>query len=128
MIRRAADLILLVVALTLVAPGCGGDGGGTDGDPVDGDGPAAGIDTEITLEILDGELTGGVRREEAAIGDVVRLVVTGDTAEPVHVHGYDLYVEPDGGEGELVFDALIPGRFEVELEDSGRLLIELTVS
>ncbi len=115
----------VVTVLVLTVAGCGGDDGGTGRD---GDRPADGIDTEIVLEILDGELSGGVRREEASIGDAVRLVVTGDATEPVHVHGYDLYVELADGRGELVFDALIPGRFEVELEDSGRLLIELTVS
>ena len=45
----------------------------------------------------------------------------------MHVHGYDLYIEPEGPT-TLEFDALIPGRFEVELEQSGQLLIELTVS
>ena len=45
----------------------------------------------------------------------------------MHVHGYDLYIEPEDP-ATLEFDALIPGRFEVELEQSGQLLIELTVS
>jgi hypothetical protein len=32
------------------------------------------------------------------------------------------------GEGELTFAALIPGVFEVELEGSGSLLVQLQVS
>ena len=55
------------------------------------------------------------------------MIVEGNTDEQVHVHGYDLYIEPEGP-AALEFDALIPGRFEVELEQSGQLLIELTVS
>jgi len=55
------------------------------------------------------------------------MIVEGSTDEQVHVHGYDLYIEPEGP-GVLEFDALIPGRFEVELEQSGQLLIELTIS
>ena len=42
------------------------------------------------------------------------MIVEGNTDEQVHVHGYDLYIEPEGP-GVLEFDALIPGRFEVEL-------------
>ena len=52
----------------------------------------------------------------------------GDFDEQVHVHGYDLYIEPDAADPTLEFDALIPGRFEIELEQSGRLVLELTVS
>ena len=85
------------------------------------------IDTTITLEVEEGELVGGVRRESASIGDVVVVRVVGELDEQIHVHGYDLYIEPDG-EHILQFDALIPGRFEIEFEQSGQLLIELTVS
>ena len=114
----------LLVALSFatigfVAPACGGDDG-ADADR-DGGGP------EIVLELEDGQLVGGVRREEVSLGDAVTVRVEGKLVEEVHVHGYDLYIEPDGPMS-LEFDALIPGRFEIELEQSGQLLIELTVS
>ena len=44
------------------------------------------------------------------------------------MHGYDLYVELVDGVGTTSFDALIPGTFEIELEESGRLLVRMTVS
>ena len=108
----------LVAAAALVAllASCGGDGG------------AVSSEDEIILEFGDeGGLVGGVRRESVDLGAKVTMIVEGSTDEQVHVHGYDLYIEPEGP-GVLEFDALIPGRFEVELEQSGQLLIELTVS
>ena len=80
----------------------------------------------VTLTFVDGEPSEEVRRESVPLGARVEIEVMGDRDEQVHVHGYDLYVEPD--QSSLVFDALIPGRFEIELEQSGRLLVELTVS
>ena len=108
----------LVAAAALVAllASCSGDGG------------AVSSEDEIILEFGDeGGLVGGVRRESVDLGAKVTMIVEGSTGEQVHVHGYDLYIEPEGP-GVLEFDALIPGRFEVELEQSGQLLIELTVS
>lgn len=93
-----------------------------------GDGGAVSSEDEIIIEFGDeGGLVGGVRRESVDLGAKVTMIVEGSTDEQVHVHGYDLYIEPEGP-GVLEFDALIPGRFEVELEQSGQLLIELTVS
>ena len=93
-----------------------------------GDGGTVSAEDEIILEFDDeGGLVGGVRRESVDLGAKVTMIVEGNTDEQVHVHGYELYIEP-GGPSALKCDALIPGRFEVELEQSGRLLIELTVS
>ena len=108
--------LVAAAALVVLLASCGGDGG------------AVSSEDEIILEFGDeGGLVGGVRRESVDLGAKVTMIVEGSTDEQVHVHGYDLYIEP-GGPGALEFDALIPGRFEVELEQSGQLLIELTVS
>lgn len=120
--RRSIAVIGVVVGMVGFASACGGsDDDGRDADVT------TEIDTTITLELEDGELVGGVRRESASLGDTVVVRVVGETDEQIHVHGYDLYIEPDG-DHVLQFDALIPGRFEVEFEQSGQLLIELTVS
>lgn len=109
--------LIAVAALMALLAACGG-----------GDGGAVSAEDEIILEFDDeGGLVGGVRRESVDLGAKVTMIVEGNTDEQVHVHGYDLYIEPEGP-GALEFDALIPGRFEVELEQSGQLLIELTVS
>lgn len=109
--------LLAVVALVAGVAACGG-----------ADGSAVSSEDEIILKFDDdGGLVGGVRRESVDLGATVTMIVEGNTDEQVHVHGYDLYIEPEGP-AALEFDALIPGRFEVELEQSGQLLIELTVS
>ncbi len=109
--------LIAVAALMALLAACGG-----------GDGGAVSAEDEIILEFDDeGGLVGGVRRESVDLGAKVTMIVEGNTDEQVHVHGYDLYIEPEGP-GALEFDALIPGRFEVELEQSSQLLIELTVS
>lgn len=109
--------LIAVAALMALVAACGG-----------GDGGAVSAEDEIILEFDDeGGLVGGVRRESVDLGAKVTMIVEGNTDEQVHVHGYHLYIEPEGPPA-LEFDALIPGRFEVELEQSGQLLIELTVS
>lgn len=82
----------------------------------------------IELEVIDGRLEGGARREAVNLGDMVTLRVSGNSRDEVHIHGYDLFVRLEDGAGELVFDASIPGVFEVELEGSHTLLIRLEVS
>jgi len=128
-IRRLAAVALLVV-LALAAVGCGDDSASdTTADPSStGATDADAADSVITLDVVDDALVGGVRREAVSQGDTVLLIVTGDSSDQVHVHGYDRYVELVDGDGELTFTALIPGIFEVELEAAGRLLIQLEVS
>lgn len=82
----------------------------------------------IDLMITDGTVEGGVRRESVRIGDTVTLRVAGNTSDEVHIHGYDLHIHLDGGQGRLTFEASIPGVFEVELERTHTLVLQLEVS
>lgn len=84
--------------------------------------------TVIDLEVTDGQIAGGARREAALLGEEVTIRVSGDSADHVHVHGYDLFLHLTEGAGELVFTADIPGVFEIELEEAGITLIQLEVS
>ena len=86
---------------------------------------AAGERVEITVE--GGQVRGpGTVTLDA--GTEVTLAVTSDTADHIHVHGYDLVQDIAAGEtAELTFTADIPGVFEVELEDSATHLVELQV-
>ena len=83
-----------------------------------------------TVEIV---VTGGmverVERFDVPLNTPVRVTVTADSADEVHLHGYDLRadVTPISG-AVLEFDATIPGVFEVELEGSGVLIGELQVA
>ena len=116
-------LLVVIAAVLTFAVACGGDGGDAVTDETS-DSSATG--TEIVIDFENGSPARDVWRQDVSIGDSVSVIVSGDRDEQVHVHGYDLYVEPD--QDLLEFDALIPGRFEIELEQSGRLLLEITVS
>ncbi len=118
--RLRAVLFAAAVAAAVIA-GCGSDS-------VPADGEAASGDAVLVFEIVGGEPVSGVQREAVSLGDSVTVEVSGDSDDQVHVHGYDLFVDLTDGEGTLTFDALIPGRFEIELEATGRLIAELTVS
>lgn len=62
------------------------------------------------------------------LGARVVLAVTSDTADELHVHGFDQSVElKPGRRTTLELTADSPGLFEVELHESGLLLVQLEV-
>jgi len=102
---------------------------GSAGEPTRYDADLADAVQTITVDAVGGVPVGGVRRVEADLGSVVALMVTSDTAEEVHVHGYDiLRGVSEGNPAHFAFTAAIPGVFEVEFEGSGRLLLLLEIS
>ncbi len=84
--------------------------------------------TTITVRVVGGKPQGGIKRPKVAKNEKVVLVVRSDVADEVHLHGYDVSRPvAAGGTARLAFVATIPGRFEVELENSGVQIAELTV-
>lgn len=82
----------------------------------------------ITIRVVGGKPQGGIKRPKVAKNEKVVLVVRSDVADEVHLHGYDVSRPvAAGGTARLPFVARIPGRFEVELEDRGVQIAELTV-
>jgi hypothetical protein len=70
----------------------------------------------------------GLTRISVPRGRQVVLVVTGEPGAEIHVHGYDVLRRiPSGGPARIPFRARIPGRFEIELEEEGRQIADLTV-
>lgn len=80
-------------------------------------------------EIVDVDASSGeIVRATVERGSRVVLNVRADVADHVHLHGYDLIADVAPGKvGKLSFRATIPGRFEVELEERGALIAEVTV-
>ena len=102
---------------------------GSAGEPTRYDADLADAVQTITVDVAGGTPVGGVQRVEVDLGSVVALMVTSDIAEEVHVHGYDiLRGVSEGHPAHFAFTAEIPGVFEVELEGSGRLLLQLEIS
>jgi len=82
----------------------------------------------IAVSYAAGEVSGTSGREQVPIGEQVVLRITSDVAEQVHVHGYDLEAAvPAGGSVDIPVRASIPGVFEVELHDAGKVLFQLRV-
>lgn len=137
-----------LVARVLVLAGCGdddGDGAAAPADTTETTTPTTATTTDttattmttttasdeqlITIDVVGGEPVGGAREERAALGEEVTLRVTADAPDEVHVHGYDLFADVGPGQpAEITFVADIPGQFEIELEQSHVLLVDLLVS
>jgi heme/copper-type cytochrome/quinol oxidase subunit 2 len=83
---------------------------------------------EIEVEVEEGRVE-GPDRPRIRQGERVVLVVKSDVADEVHVHGYDLSAEVAPGQPARVrFRANVAGVFEVELEHTGLLLLELEIT
>ncbi len=140
--------IVLCLATALLASGfvlasCGGDDDATPSDTTTRTRPTIPTTTDTTttitttavdrptivrVRVVGGAPEGGIVRETVQKGDRVVLVVTSDVADHVHLHGYDLMQEvAAGGTARISFEATVPGRFEVELEDRGAQIADLTV-
>ncbi|HEX2023602.1 MAG TPA: hypothetical protein VHF00_02790, partial [Acidimicrobiales bacterium] len=81
----------------------------------------------VDVVVRRGSVEGG-GRQEVPLNERVRLRVTSDLEEEVHVHGYNhrFQVGPTGP-AEITFIANLPGVFEVELEKSHKRLLNLEV-
>ena len=82
----------------------------------------------VRVRVAGGRVQGVEDTVDVAVGAKLTILVRCDSADEVHVHGYNLFddVSP-GQQAELEFTADIPGVFEVELEDAHLLLFELQV-
>jgi len=81
-----------------------------------------------TITVVDGKPDGGVKVLRYKKGDTVDLTVKSDTADEVHIHGYDLHKDVEkGGSVHFSFPATIDGEFEIELEEAKQQLASLRV-
>ena len=134
--RRALGAV--VVALLALAACGNGDPGGpatATSAPAPSAQPAATTPTStevaagtIAVSFAGGVVEGGTRTETVAVGDPVRIEVTGDAEGEVHLHGYDLFADVAPGKpAVLELTADLPGVWEVELEGSHLLLLRRQV-
>ncbi len=81
------------------------------------------------LEIKDGAPVGGVLEVEVTVGDELRIDVTTDAPDELHLHTYDVYLDiVPGKTNELVVEnADIEGVIELESHSTGALLAEISV-
>ena len=78
--------------------------------------------------VRDGKPVGGVARLEFERGERIRFTVVSNTADEVHVHGFDLAKDvAAGGSAHFDFRADFEGVFEVELEGPHVQIAELRI-
>ena len=138
MIRRAA--LALTLFVTLLVAGCGGDDAPSTTASPSSSPPTstsnapttpsetAFAGTEIVVAVNNGKVSPPTHRVKVTVGTAVRLLVTSDTADEVHVHGYDIEKAlPAGRQVTVGFTADQNGIFEIETHDSGLQLAQLEV-
>lgn len=83
----------------------------------------------IVVAVMGGKVSNGLdSRQRVEVGKTVRLQVSSDERDEVHVHGYDLEVPVGPGlPGTVQFEATLPGQWAVELHDAGTELFTLVV-
>ena len=85
--------------------------------------------TVVSIVVVNGVPKGGIVRQSVDKGERVVIVVKSDTADEIHLHGYDISRDvAAGGAARLPFTATLPGRVEVELEEHGVPIAQLTVN
>jgi hypothetical protein len=123
--RRALGGLLLTAVVAL--SGCAGRAPEAT-DSSSGGGSSAPAARTITVTVTHGKAHGDTGRIPVPLGTPVRLVVTSDTADEVHLHGYDIEKElAPGKPTTLTFVANVPGVFEVELHELNIVIVHLQV-
>jgi hypothetical protein len=137
---RKLVLALLVVGAAIALAACGssdetttasgGTGTGADsGKSAPEAKKPAGTADVPTVVVRDGEPVGGIQELEFSAGEQIRFRVSSDTAEEIHVHGYDIAKDvPAGGTVEFDFPAELEGIYEAELEELGVQIVELRIN
>jgi len=146
---KIAVMLAAVAASVVALAGCGGDDGMDDvtttetvatatTDTTTETGPAETTPTTpttpvaqakvVTIRVVGGQPEGGIQRPTIEQGEKVVLVVSSDSGEAMHLHGYNLEKEIVPGKPvRLPFTANIAGRFELELHPTDTLLAVIEV-
>jgi hypothetical protein len=79
---------------------------------------------ETRIQLRGGEVAGGAADITATKGDEVRIVVSSDAPDDIHLHGYDIEKKAAPGQpARFMFKADVEGIFEIEshvAEDAGK--------
>jgi hypothetical protein len=115
----------MVLALALPLAGCAGKAPAATGSPGTGASTAA---KKIVVTITHGKASGDTGRIPVTVNSHVTIQVTSDTADEVHLHGYDIEKELVPGKPSTIsFVADQTGIFEVELHKANVVILHLQV-
>jgi hypothetical protein len=115
LLTTSRALVAALLGLALVVAGCGS---GSD----------APKKLDATVRVVDAKPVGGVQALDVKKGGSVHLVVQSDTADEIHIHGYDIHKDvPRNGSVTFDFPAKIDGGFVIELENHKQQIANLKV-
>jgi hypothetical protein len=127
----------LVVVVAVVAFVIAQSGGGSSSSSNSTQGPATGTAVKSTttqaaapkvIVVRNAKAVGGVQDITVKKGGQVRFTVQSDSAQEIHVHGYDFHKNvPKNGSVSFSFPAKIDGGFVIELEGPGQQIAALKV-
>jgi hypothetical protein len=128
----------LVVVVAVVAFVIAQSGGGSSSSSKSTSAPATGTGVNGTttaaaavpkvIVVRNVKPVGGVQDITVKKGDQVRFTVQSDSAQEIHVHGYDFHKNvPKNGSVSFSFPAKIDGGFVIELEKPGVQIASLKV-
>jgi hypothetical protein len=122
----------LVLALALPLAGCAGKAPAATGSSgASSSGTSAGSSNatqRIVVTITHGKASGDTGRIPVRVNSHVTIQVTSDTADEVHLHGYDIEKELVPGKPSTIsFVADQTGIFEVELHKANVVILHLQV-
>jgi hypothetical protein len=125
-------VVVAVAGFLIARPDDEEEGAGTGSQPAQTE-TADGRQTEpepapeprvVRIALRGGAPSGGVRGIRVKAGEAIRITVTSDAPDEVHLHGYDITRRPTPGKpARFAFRARIEGVFEIEshvAEDAGR--------
>lgn len=112
----AAVVVVVVAAIVIATTGGSSSSSSTTSGPV-------------TIQVRHEKPVGGIQHIDVKKGGQVRFTVHSDSAQEIHVHGYDFHKDvPAGGKVSFSFPAKIDGSFVIELEEPGVQIAALKVS
>jgi hypothetical protein len=112
------------------ASGTGSAGSSSPAGPDDSPSPEPSMTAEvIEISLKDGKVTPSGDRVALPKGTVLRLRITSDRQDELHVHGYDIGIAVKPG-GTVTRDITLDkvGRFEIESHEPPLTVIQLVVS
>src|SRR2546430_10127469 len=114
-------VVVAVVAFVIAQSGGGGSGSSSKATQSPASAPAPKV-----IVVRNAKPVGGVQDITVKKGDQVRFTVQSDSAQEIHVHGYDFHKNvPKNGSVSFSFPAKIDGGFVIELEGPGEQILAL---
>jgi plastocyanin len=129
-------LVVVVAVVAFVIARSGGDGSSSS-TSTQAQAPSAGTAVKSTtspaaapkvIVVRNAKAVGGIQDITVKKGDQVRFTVKSDSAQEIHVHGYDFHKNvTKNGSVSFSFPAKIDGGFVIELEGPGQQIAALKV-